>query len=95
MASVVNSLRAISDPTRLRLLLLLLEEELTVAELQEILGMGQSRISASLALLKREAIARNRRVGKNIFYAVRPEIVSPLRSILEAAEAGIAGSRQR
>ena len=58
MASIVNSLRAISDPTRLRLLLLLVEEELTVAELQEILGMGQSRISASLALLKREAIGR-------------------------------------
>jgi ubiquinone/menaquinone biosynthesis C-methylase UbiE len=86
VASIVNSLRAISDPTRLRLLLLLVEEELTVAELQEILGMGQSRISASLALLKREAIARNRRVGKNIFYAVRPEIVSPLRPILEAAK---------
>ena len=75
MASIVKSLRAISDPTRLRLLLLLLEEELTVAELQEILGMGQSRISASLALLKREAIASNRRVGKNIFYSVRPETV--------------------
>ncbi len=85
MASIVKSLRAISDPTRLRLLLLLLEEELTVAELQEILGMGQSRISASLSLLKREAIARNRRVGKNIFYSVRPETVASLRSILEAA----------
>jgi ubiquinone/menaquinone biosynthesis C-methylase UbiE len=56
-----------------------------VAELQEILGMGQSRISASLALLKREAIARNRRVGKNIFYSVRTEVVSALRSILDAA----------
>jgi ubiquinone/menaquinone biosynthesis C-methylase UbiE/DNA-binding transcriptional ArsR family regulator len=85
MASIVKSLRAISDPTRLRLLLVLLEEELTVAELQEILGMGQSRISASLALLKREAIASNRRVGKNIFYSVRPETVSALRSILDAA----------
>jgi ubiquinone/menaquinone biosynthesis C-methylase UbiE len=85
VASLVKSLRAISDPTRLRLLLLLLEEELTVAELQEILGMGQSRISASLALLKRETIARNRRVGKNIFYSVRPEMVSALRSILDAA----------
>jgi ubiquinone/menaquinone biosynthesis C-methylase UbiE/DNA-binding transcriptional ArsR family regulator len=85
MTSIVKSLRAISDPTRLRLLLLLLEEELTVAELQEILGMGQSRISASLALLKREAIARNRRVGKNIFYSVGPETVSALRPILEAA----------
>jgi ubiquinone/menaquinone biosynthesis C-methylase UbiE len=85
MASIVKSLRAISDPTRLRLLLLLLEEELTVAELQEILGMSQSRISASLALLKREAIAINRRVGKNIFYSVRPETVSSLGSILDAA----------
>jgi ubiquinone/menaquinone biosynthesis C-methylase UbiE/DNA-binding transcriptional ArsR family regulator len=85
MASIVKSLRAISDPTRLRLLLLLLEEELTVAELQDILGMSQSRISASLALLKREAIAINRRVGKNIFYSVRPESVSSLRSILDAA----------
>ena len=85
MPSLVKSLRAISDPTRLRLLLLLLEEELTVAELQEILGMGQSRISASLSLLKREAIACNRRVGKNIFYSVLPETVASLRSILEAA----------
>ena len=85
MASIVKSLRAISDPTRLRLLLLLLEEELTVAELQDILGMSQSRISASLALLKREAIAGNRRVGKNIFYSVRPETVFALRSILDEA----------
>ena len=85
MPSLVKSLRAISDPTRLRLLLLLLEEELTVAELQEILGMSQSRISASLALLKREGIAGNRRVGKNIFYSVRPENVLSLRSILDAA----------
>ena len=85
MASIVKSLRAISDPTRLRLLLLLLEEELTVAELQEILGMGQSRISASLTLLKREAIASNRRVGKSIFYSVQSEAVSALRPLLAAA----------
>ena len=85
MASIVKSLRAISDPTRLRLLLLLLEEELTVAELQEILGMGQSRISASLTLLKREGIASHRRVGKNIFYSVQSEAVSALRPLLAAA----------
>ena len=67
MASMVNSLRVLSDPTRLRLMLLLVEEELTVAELQEILGMPQSRISASLGQLKREGLAVDRRVGKNIF----------------------------
>jgi ArsR family transcriptional regulator len=64
MASILKSLRVLSDPIRLRLLLLLLEEELTVAELQEILGLGQSRISTSLAQLKREELVRDRRVGK-------------------------------
>lgn len=85
MASIVKSLRVLSDPTRLRLVLLLIEEELTVAELQEILGMGQSRISASLGLLKREGLASDRRVGKNIFYCARPETLASLRPILDAA----------
>ncbi len=71
MASMINSLRVLSDPTRLRLMLLLAEEELTVAELQEILGMAQSRISASLGQLKREGLALDRRMGKNIFYSAK------------------------
>ncbi|HRJ73300.1 MAG TPA: metalloregulator ArsR/SmtB family transcription factor [Terrimicrobiaceae bacterium] len=86
MSSIVKSLRALSDPTRLRLLLLLMEEELTVAELQEILGMGQSRISASLSLLKREGLAIDRRVGKNIFYSVRREGLSELETVLAAVK---------
>ncbi len=49
MASIVKSLRLLADPTRLRLLHLLQREELTVAEVQEILGMGQSRISSHLS----------------------------------------------
>lgn len=85
MASVVKSLRALSDPTRLRLLLLLMEEELTVAELQEILGMGQSRISASLALLKREELVSDRRVGKNVFYSGLGTSLKALQPVLAAA----------
>src|SRR5712675_692014 len=62
MAPTINFLRLLADSTRLRLLLLLEEEELSVAELQEILGMGQSRISSHLAQLKRAgAVARAHR----------------------------------
>ena len=68
MASTINLLRLLSDSTRLRLLLLLEQEELSVAELQQILGMGQSRISSHLAQLKRASVVTNRRVGKNIYY---------------------------
>ena len=68
MASTINLLRLLADPTRLRLLLLLEHEELSVAELQEILGMGQSRISSHLAQLKRAGVVADRRVGKNVYY---------------------------
>src|SRR2546429_8565825 len=68
MASTINLLRLLADPTRLRLLLLLEQEELSVAELQQILGMGQSRISSHLAQLKRAGVVEDRRAGKNVYY---------------------------
>ena len=89
MASMVNSLRVLSDPTRLRLMLLLVEEELTVAELQEILGMPQSRISASLGQLKREGLAVDRRVGKNIFYSARENSDAMVGGILTRARTDV------
>jgi len=57
-----------ADPSRLRLLLLLEQEELSVAELQEILSKGQSRISTHLAQLKQAGLVDDRRTGKNAFY---------------------------
>src|SRR5712691_6055225 len=68
MASTINFLRLLADPTRLRLMLLLEQEELSVAELQDILGMGQSRISSHLAQLKRAGVVEDRRAGKNVYY---------------------------
>ena len=68
MTSTINLLRLLADPTRLRLLLLLEQEELSVAELQDILGMGQSRISSHLAQLKRAGVLADRRAGKNVYY---------------------------
>src|SRR5438270_966932 len=68
MTSTINLLRLLADPTRLRLLLLLEQEELSVAELQQILNIGQSRISSHLAQLKRAGVVTDRRSGKNVYY---------------------------
>jgi ubiquinone/menaquinone biosynthesis C-methylase UbiE/biotin operon repressor len=68
MTSIVKSLRVLGDTNRLRMLLLLAREELSVAELQEILGMGQSSISTHLAQLKHAGMVEDRRTGKNIWY---------------------------
>ncbi len=74
MPSILNSLKMISDPTRLRILLLLGDESLSVAELQQILGMGQSRISTQLSQLKKEGLVTDQRSGKNnIYSALIPE----------------------
>jgi ArsR family transcriptional regulator len=71
MASILKSLRLAADPNRLRLLLLLEQEELSVAELQEILSKGQSRISTHLAQLKQAGLVDDRRTGKNAFYRLK------------------------
>jgi ArsR family transcriptional regulator len=60
-----------ADPTRLRLLLILDQEQLSVAELQQILGMGQSRISSHLAQLKRAGVVEDSRAGKNVYYGAK------------------------
>jgi ArsR family transcriptional regulator len=71
MTSILKSLRLASDPNRLRLILLLEQDELSVAELQEILGKGQSQISTHLAQLKQAGLVDDRRTGKNAFYRLR------------------------
>src|ERR1700682_5517781 len=71
MASILKSMRLAADPNRLRILLLLEQEELSVAELQEILAKGQSQISTHLAQLKQAGLVNDRRMGKNAFYRLK------------------------
>ncbi|HVU16273.1 MAG TPA: metalloregulator ArsR/SmtB family transcription factor [Candidatus Didemnitutus sp.] len=83
-----DSLKVLSDSTRLRLLAVLSREELSVAELQEILGMAQSRISSQLALLRQAGYVNDRRDGKRAFYSLRGDLPArPLALIRAACEA--------
>src|ERR1051326_5688896 len=81
MPSMLTSLRLAADPNRLRLLLLLDREELSVAELQEILGKGQSQVSTYLSQLRQAGLVDDRRMGKNAFYRLQapPELMNLLR----------------
>jgi ArsR family transcriptional regulator len=86
-----DTLKILADATRLRLLILLREEELAVAELQEILGMGQSRISSQLALLRQAGLVVDRREGKKAFYSRQAGIDSSTEALVNAACAAAAG----
>src|SRR5271170_4211991 len=87
MSSILKSLRLLADPNRVRLLLLLGEEELSVAELQEILSKGQSQISTHLSQLKNAGLLEDRRIGKNILYKLKKsESLTPLLQLLRTQE---------
>ena len=75
---MLKSLKLLADPTRLRILHLLDREELSVADLQEILGMGQSRISTQLSQLKAGGLVGDERSGKNNIYrsSMRPAVAT-------------------
>jgi ubiquinone/menaquinone biosynthesis C-methylase UbiE/biotin operon repressor len=93
MPSIIKILRVVADPNRLRILLLLKAEELSVAELQEILVMGQSTISTHLSQLKQAGLVEDRRTGKNNLYQLSPTGLtsgsSPLGEILSRAQSEI------
>jgi ArsR family transcriptional regulator len=82
---MLKSLKLLSDPTRLRILMLLGTEALSVAELQEILGMGQSRISTQLSQLKTAGLVSDERSGKNNIYTstAAPDLMKLARKAAE------------
>jgi len=86
MASILKSLKLLAEPSRARIVLLLEKEELSVAELQEVLGMGQSTISTYLAQLKQAALVEDRRTGKNILYSLKAGAPKELLTVLRTAE---------
>ncbi len=75
MEKVIKLFSALSDETRLRIYLLLLEKKLCVCELVSILNIEQSRISHSLKNLKEAGLVNNEREGKWIIYSVNPKTI--------------------
>lgn len=83
-------LRALSEPTRMRLLALLEREELTVAELAAITGLAQPRVSTHLAKLKEVDLVRDRRAGVSAYYRVNDELNEDTRALWTALAAAAA-----
>lgn len=66
--------RLLADSTRLRLLLLLEHEEMSVAELAGITQLAQPRVSTHLAKLKEAGLVADRRDGVFVYYRIAPGI---------------------
>lgn len=70
-----NIFQALAHPTRIAIIELLENGELSAGELIEKLGMEQANISQHLAVLRTKQLVVNRKVGNQVFYSVRDPII--------------------
>lgn len=88
MVEMLKFLRALADPTRMRIMSLLIGEELSVHELQAITQLGQSRISTHLGLLLESGLLESRRDGKRSFYKMSDGLGEEPRQLVDIAIRG-------
>lgn len=92
MAPLLNIMRALADPTRLRITLLIRQLELSVSEVVQILGQSQPRVSRHIKILDEAGIAERRREGAWVFLRPGPMLADPAIEALFALP-GTADSR--
>ncbi len=83
------AMKAVSDPTRTRILKLLERGGLCVCQVQSVLGLAPSTISKHLTILKHAGLVEDRRSGKWIEYALAPESHNPHASRILALLTGL------
>ncbi len=76
--AIANIFKALSDPSRLKIVLSLLEAEHCVCDLAVICGQSESAVSHQLRLLRTQKIVKNRREGKIIYYSLDDDHVKAL-----------------
>ncbi len=89
---MLDFFKALADPTRLRLLMILQEGEFTVQELEEILQMGQSRVSRHLKILLQAGILQVHRQGTWGYYRLAE--TGPLEALKPFLAASFHGSSE-
>ncbi|RKQ69871.1 DNA-binding transcriptional ArsR family regulator [Oceanibaculum indicum] len=63
-------LKALSNPTRLKILCTLVESEKSVGQIAEALDVRENNVSQHLALLRKDRLVRTRREGQTIYYSI-------------------------
>ncbi len=71
-------LRLFADPLRARLLTLLSQEQLCTCHLAEVTGSLPTAVSNHLRQLREAGVVDSERVGRNVFYRLRPEVLEGL-----------------
>src|ERR1041384_4162832 len=83
---LVRTLKAMADPLRLRVLAAVAEEELTVGEVQDVVGSVQSSVSRNLAILRSAGFVQDRKEGTNVYFSLRQDMPQPARELFKSLQ---------
>jgi ArsR family transcriptional regulator len=90
-----NIFRALSHPTRIAILEVLRDRELSARTIQEKLGLEQANLSQHLAILRSYQIVVNRKDGNQVFYSIRnPVLVQVLDVMRQYIQGSLADAVQ-
>jgi len=92
MQEIVDSMKVLSDMSRLRILMLLSGRELCVCQIMGVLGMSQPLVSRNLSLLLKAGFLDDRREGKMMFYTIRKSPAKIQRRLIEIIKDSLSGS---
>lgn len=86
-ARIAERLKALADPTRLKILHAVEDRELCVSEILEVVGGSQANVSKHLSRMRSSGVLASRREGTNIFYRViDPAAFTICRTVCDALE---------
>jgi ArsR family transcriptional regulator len=78
IADLAETFKVLGDPTRLRIVYALAQEELCVCDLATVLGVSQSGVSHSLRALRQMRLVRYRKAGKIAYYSLDDDHISAM-----------------
>lgn len=84
MDELIRAVKALSDETRIRMVKLLLEQDLCVCEMQEIFPISQSQVSRNLKTLRDAGLLKRWHEGRSVIYVADRDNKNPYcRALLE------------
>lgn len=78
LIDLANLFKNFSEPTRVKILAALLEEEMCVCDIAALLNMSKSSISHQLRILKYSKLVKNKKIGKSVFYSLADDHVKAI-----------------
>jgi ArsR family transcriptional regulator len=86
LAALDRTLKALADPTRVRILGLLRGGEVCVCHIHESLGVSQSKASRHLAYLRRSGLVKTDRRGLWVYYRLAPHAHASIQAVVDAVD---------